>query len=131
MGNAAPHQPTEAELLSTSAGYVQTFPAPGLRRTIRHVTGHNAEGKGIFMTTDCGEHHRIIGNEQALANIVYSTKETPVDLANDADLKYAKENEVRRELPAITFECCILLFLPCLTLDFSPDFTSTMAPLCA
>ena len=82
------------DLLTTSAGYVQTFPAPGLRRTVRHITGHNAEGKGVFLSTDCGEHHRIIGNEQAIANIIYSTKETPVELNGDVDIKFAKENEV-------------------------------------
>ncbi|EED21263.1 conserved hypothetical protein [Talaromyces stipitatus ATCC 10500] len=86
-------QPTEAELLATSAGYVKTFPAPGLRRNVRIITGHNAEGKGIFVSTDDGDHHRVIGNDQALANIIYSTKETPVELNGDADLKYATENE--------------------------------------
>ncbi|KUL86303.1 hypothetical protein ZTR_08594 [Talaromyces verruculosus] len=86
-------QPTEAELLATSAGYVQSYPAPGLRRNVRFITGHNAEGKGVFVSTDCGDHHRVIGNEQALANIIYSTKETPVELNGDVDLKYAKENE--------------------------------------
>ncbi|KAI1377700.1 hypothetical protein F4677DRAFT_45320 [Hypoxylon crocopeplum] len=77
-----------------SAGYISTgWPAPGLRRTVRHITGHNAEGKGIFLSTDCGDHHRIMGNQQALANIIYSTKETPVEINGDADVKYAKENE--------------------------------------
>ena len=90
-------QPTEAELLQTSAGYVQAFPAPGLRRNIRIITGHNAEGKGVFLSTDCGDHHRIIGNEQAIANIIYSTNETPVEMSGDVDLKYAKENEVWNE----------------------------------
>lgn len=91
--DSAAQQPP-SDLLLTSAGYVQTFPAPGLRRTVRHITGHNAEGKGIFLGTDCGDHHRIIGNEQAIANIIYSTKETPVELNGDVDLKYAKETEV-------------------------------------
>lgn len=101
-------QPTEAELLSTSAGYVQSFPAPGLRRNVRIVTGHNAEGKGIFVSTDCGDHHRVIGNEQALANIIYSTKETPVEMNGDADLKYAKENEVRCKLIPEQTPFCLL-----------------------
>ena len=88
-------KPKPEELLTTSAGYVQNFPAPGLRKTVRHITGHNAEGKGVFIQTDTGDHHRIIGNDQAIANIIYSTKETPVELNDDADLKYARENEVR------------------------------------
>ncbi|KAF2685183.1 NAD(P)-binding protein [Lentithecium fluviatile CBS 122367] len=64
-----------------------------LRRTVRHITGLNDEGKAIFLSTDCGDHHRIIGNEQAIANILYSTNETPAELNGNVDLKYAKENE--------------------------------------
>ncbi|KAJ3574151.1 hypothetical protein NPX13_g4467 [Xylaria arbuscula] len=86
-------QHAASELLLTSAGYVSTFPAPGLRRTVRHITGHNAEGKGVFLSTDDGDHHRIIGDKQAIGNIIYSTNQTPADLNDDADLKYAKENE--------------------------------------
>lgn len=88
------NNPELAKMLATSAGYVNTFPAPGLRRTVRHITGHNAEGKGVFIKTDCGDHHRVIGNDQALANIIYSTKETPVEMNGDVDLKFALENEV-------------------------------------
>ena len=89
--------PEDNPYLHVSAGYVSTgWPAPGLRRNVRHITGHNAEGKAIFLGTDCGDHHRIIGNQQAIANILYSTKETPVDFQDDQDVKYAKENEVRR-----------------------------------
>lgn len=86
--------PELAKMLATSAGYVNTFPAPGLRRTVRHITGHNEEGKGVFIKTDCGDHHRVIGNDQALANIMYSTKDTPVEMNGDVDLKFALENEV-------------------------------------
>ncbi|CAH0003354.1 unnamed protein product [Clonostachys byssicola] len=90
----------ESPLLLVSAGYINTeWPAPGLRRNVRHITGHNEDGKAVFLATDCGDHHTMIGNQQALANIIYSTKETPVDLGGDADLKYAKENIVRRILP--------------------------------
>ena len=77
-------------------GYIaQGFPAPGLRRTVRHITGHDAEGKEIFLSTDCGDHHLIMGEQQALSNIVYSTQETPVDINDDVDVKHAKENVVR------------------------------------
>jgi hypothetical protein len=103
----------ESELLLTSAGYVSTFPAPGLRRTVRHITGHNAEGKGVFIQTDCGDHHRVIGNEQALANIIYSTKETPVEMNGDVDLKYAKENEVRPPILPSDLRVLTTCSLPC------------------
>ncbi|KAK1243336.1 hypothetical protein MKX07_003964 [Trichoderma sp. CBMAI-0711] len=107
----------ESELLRTSAGYVSTFPAPGLRRTVRHITGHNAEGKGVFIQTDCGDHHRVIGNEQALANIIYSTKETPVEMNGDVDLKYARENE-----PPLHIHNGSV----CRMIDFAPDVISPM-----
>ncbi|KAL6855656.1 NAD(P)-binding protein [Trichoderma novae-zelandiae] len=109
--------PRSSYLLLTSAGYVSTFPAPGLRRTVRHITGHNAEGKGIFIQTDCGEHHRIIGNEQALANIIYSTKETPVEMNGDVDLKYATENEP----PLHVHNGSV-----CRMIDFAPNVISPM-----
>lgn len=104
-------QSSSSDLLKTSAGYVQQFPAPGLRRTVRHITGHNAEGKGVFLGTDCGDHHRIIGNEQAIANILYSTKETPVVFEGDLDIKYAKENEVRLHHRSFVIDCGNLTYL--------------------
>ncbi|KAI1356625.1 hypothetical protein F5Y01DRAFT_301466 [Xylaria sp. FL0043] len=99
------------------AGYVSSFPAPGLRRTVRHVTGHNAEGKGIFLSTDDGDHHRIIGDKQAIGNILYSTNETPADLNGDVDLKYAKENE-----PGLHVHNGSV----CRMIDFGPNVLSPM-----
>lgn len=127
----------ESKLLLTSAGYVSTFPAPGLRRTVRHITGHNAEGKGVFIQTDCGDHHRIIGNEQALANIIYSTMETPVEMNGDVDLKYAEENEVSIDMPLLYEWLAALtdVLQPplhvhngsvCRMIDFAPDVISPM-----
>jgi hypothetical protein len=77
-------------------GYItQGFPAPGLRRTVRHITGHDSDGKAVFLSTDCGDHHLIMGEEQAISNILYSTHETPVEINGDVDIKYAKEHQVR------------------------------------
>ena len=77
------------------AGYVfNGFPAPGLRKTVRHITGHNEKGQFVFLSTDCGAHHRVMGEQQAVASILYSTKETPVELNGDVDVKYAAETEV-------------------------------------
>lgn len=71
------------------------YPAPGLRKTQRLITGHGADGKGHFLVTDAGDHHRVMGEKQAVAVISYSTKETPVELNGDKDVEYARENEVR------------------------------------
>ncbi|KAI1170033.1 hypothetical protein F4777DRAFT_592255 [Nemania sp. FL0916] len=64
-----------------------------LRRTVRHITGHDSKGQSVFLSTDCGDHHRIMGNNQAIANIIYSTKETPIKVNGDVDINYAKEHE--------------------------------------
>lgn len=83
-------------IYQVSAGYTKAgFPAPGLPRTQRYITGHNAEGKGVFLSTDSGGHFRPMGADQAIATILYSTHQTPVNLNDDADVKYAKDNEVR------------------------------------
>ncbi|RYP19808.1 hypothetical protein DL765_003154 [Monosporascus sp. GIB2] len=85
-------------------GYISTgFPAPGLRRTVRHITGHDAEGKAVFLSTDCGDHHLIMGEQQALANILYSTSETPVDLNGDVDIERAKTHEYGTVVRMIDF----------------------------
>ncbi|PVH97446.1 hypothetical protein DM02DRAFT_658302 [Periconia macrospinosa] len=91
--NTAAH--LASPLFQVNAGYCNVFPAPGLRRTVRHITGVNEEGQSIFLSTDCGDHHRVMGNEQAVANILYSTKETPANLNNNEDTKYGKDNESR------------------------------------
>ncbi|KAI9789485.1 MAG: hypothetical protein M1816_006027 [Peltula sp. TS41687] len=87
------HEDTKTEA-PVAAGYVTDgFPGPGLRKTQRLITAHNAEGKGYFETTDAGDHHRVMGEQQAVANILYSTRDNPVELNGEVDIKFAKENE--------------------------------------
>ncbi|KAG9231666.1 hypothetical protein BJ875DRAFT_468854 [Amylocarpus encephaloides] len=94
-------------------GYIaQGFPAPGLRRTVRHITSHDKDGKEVFLSTDCGDHHLIMGEQQALSNIVYSTHETPVDINNDVDVKHAKEN-----VPPLHYEHGTVVRM----IDFAPN----------
>ncbi|POS68896.1 cupin domain-containing protein [Diaporthe helianthi] len=86
--------PEKGKKPGPGVGYItHGFPAAGLRRTVRHITGHNAEGQGIFLSTDCGDHHRLMGENEAVANILYSTRESPVDMAGDIDVVKAKEAE--------------------------------------
>ncbi|KAI1465639.1 uncharacterized protein F4812DRAFT_466086 [Daldinia caldariorum] len=99
-------------------GYIsQGFPAPGLRRNVRHITGHDANGKAVFKSTDCGDHHLIMGEQQGLSNIMYSTHETPVDINDDVDIKYAKEN-----LPPLHYQHGTVLRM----IDFAPNELSPM-----
>ena len=90
------------EMHNPAEGYVRTpHPVQGLPRVVRHVTGHNAEGKSVFLSTDVGDHHRELVNKSAIANIIYSTQGHPVDLNDAADVKFAHENEVcSRQLSA-------------------------------
>lgn len=75
-------------------GPITQFPADGLRASKRLITSHNSEGKGVFITEDHGDHHKIMVRGKGVANIIYSTKGNPVDMTDDADVKFAKENEV-------------------------------------
>lgn len=74
--------------------YVDSFPAAGLRQVFRHITGNADDGKSIFLHSDHGNHHRVIGEKQAVANIMYSTQETPVELNGDVDVQKALSQEV-------------------------------------
>lgn len=87
-------KPISGEPIIPAKDYVQSFPAPGLRQIFRHITGHNGEGKSVFLKSDQGEHHRVMGEQQAVANIIYSTQETPVELNGDVDIEKAKAREV-------------------------------------
>jgi len=75
-------------------GALTQFPAERLRPIRRFITGHNKEGKGVFIVDDVGDHHRILVDGEAVANIIYSTQESPVDMNNDKDVKFARDNEV-------------------------------------
>ncbi|KAI1083640.1 hypothetical protein F5B20DRAFT_414497 [Whalleya microplaca] len=77
----------------STKGPITKFPAEGLRTSRRFITSHNADGKGVFVVDDEGEHHRIMVQGAGVANIIYSTAENPVDMNNDKDLFYARDNE--------------------------------------
>ena len=71
------------------------FPAPGLRETQRLITGNSDEdGKGHFLATDHGDHHRVMGEKQAVAVIPYSTQGAKVNLNENKDIEFAMTHEV-------------------------------------
>lgn len=87
-------------MATAAIGFItEGFPAPGLRKTQRLITGYGEDGKGHFLATDTGDHHRIMGEGQAVAVIPYSTKGNPVDLNGNVDVSFARENEVRQVAP--------------------------------
>lgn len=89
MAKNVPTTPTP-----TPEYYVRSFPAPGPRQIVRHITGHAADGKSRFLESDSGEHCRFMVENRADANIIYFTQETPVDLNNNLDIPKADEKEV-------------------------------------
>ncbi|RYP12515.1 hypothetical protein DL765_007277 [Monosporascus sp. GIB2] len=85
--------------MSAPQGPITKFPADGLRHARRFITSHNEEGKGVFIVDDDGDHHRIMVQGQAVANIIYSTKGEKVDMNGDKDLIYARDNEPAIHVP--------------------------------
>ncbi|PQE23134.1 cupin domain-containing protein [Rutstroemia sp. NJR-2017a WRK4] len=98
-------------------GPISEFPAGDLRNSIRLITTHNEEGKGVFLPTDHGDHHKIMVNGHAVANIIYTTSGNPVSLQNDADISYARENE-----PGLHIQKGTVVRL----IDFAPGVDSPM-----
>lgn len=80
--------------MSATKGPITKFPAEDLRPARRYISTHNKDGKGVFIADDDGDHHRLMVQGQAVANIIYSTKGNPIDMNNEADIAYAKNNEV-------------------------------------
>ncbi|CAK4032115.1 Hypothetical predicted protein [Lecanosticta acicola] len=82
-------------VVPTTDGPITKFPANDLRPARRFISSHNAEGKGVFVGDDDGAWHRVMCRGRAVANIIYSTDENPVDMNKDKDLAYAANNEAR------------------------------------
>lgn len=91
---------TALDLHNLGEGDIRTAHAVQvLPRVLRHITGRNAEGKSVFLSTDDDNddhHHRELVNKSASATIIYSTVQHPVEL------EYAHENEVRTSQPLCT-----------------------------
>jgi hypothetical protein len=83
----------------TTDGPITKFPAHDLRPARRFISTHNKEGKGVFVNDDDGAWHRVMCRGRAVANIIYSTQDNPVDMNNEKDLKYAAENEPAIHVP--------------------------------
>ncbi|KUI61928.1 hypothetical protein VP1G_09082 [Cytospora mali] len=69
------------------------FPADDLRPTRRFVTTHNSKGEGVFLKDDEGDHHKVLCNGLAVANIIYSTQGSQVDLNDEKDVAFAAAHE--------------------------------------
>ncbi|KFA67227.1 hypothetical protein S40285_06290 [Stachybotrys chlorohalonatus IBT 40285] len=96
----------------TAESIESLHPVQGLPRVVRHITGHNSEGKSVFLVTDSGDHYGGIVNKLAVVNNLYSTHQHPVDLNAGADIKYARKNE-----PGVSVKNGTV----CRMIDFAPN----------
>ncbi|OJJ04861.1 hypothetical protein ASPVEDRAFT_74329 [Aspergillus versicolor CBS 583.65] len=78
------------------------FPGEGLPDIRRFITTHNAQGEGIFLPTDNGDHQALMANGRGVQNIIYSTHGDAVDLNDEADLAFARDNAPGLHVPGGT-----------------------------
>ena len=81
-------------MAETDQGPASPAPANDLQPTRRLITTHNSSGQGVFAADDGGDHQRVIMGGKSSARIIYSTSSTPVDMNDEADLAFARNNEV-------------------------------------
>lgn len=84
------------------------FPGTGLPDIKRYITTHNAQGEGVFLPSDNGSHQSLMGGNGAGAggavqNIMYTTQGSAIDMNEEADLKWARDNAVRPNHTFLTF----------------------------
>ena len=60
----------------------------------RLITSHNRLGQGIFVSDDSGDHQRMIMGGKSAASVMYSTSSLPIDMNDEVDLAFARNNEV-------------------------------------
>ncbi|CAH0046850.1 unnamed protein product [Clonostachys solani] len=109
---------TVLEPTKASIGYANhDFPIAGLRRVQRNITTFDKEGKSVFLSADGGDHQHVMGDKQAIQMIMYSTRETPVNLNGDVDVEKAAEKR-----PPVFYPNGTVLRM----IDFAPDVEGPM-----
>ncbi|KAI1456526.1 hypothetical protein F4805DRAFT_468045 [Annulohypoxylon moriforme] len=93
------------------------FPAPGLRDPFRYITGHNDKGESIILQSDHGDHRDVMLGGAAAQSIMYSSPENPIELTDNVDLKYAKDNKPPVHVP----NGCVVRMI-----DFAPGTGSDL-----
>lgn len=73
------------------AGPFTKFPGEGLPDIKRYITTHDENGEGVFLPSDNGDHHAMMGNGRGVQSVIYTTKEAQIELNDEADIKFAKE----------------------------------------
>ncbi|KAL2139962.1 hypothetical protein VTI28DRAFT_4439 [Corynascus sepedonium] len=69
------------------------FPGKGLPDIKQYITTHNAQGEGVFLPSDNGDHQALMANGRGVQNILYTTQGAAVDLNGEVDIAIARENK--------------------------------------
>ncbi|KAH6638614.1 cupin domain-containing protein [Truncatella angustata] len=101
----------------TTSGPLTEFPAPGLRTPFRYITGHNEKGDVDFLQTDHGDHLAVMLGGAAAQSIMYSAPSNPIQLTDNADLKFAAKNRPAVHVPK---GVCVRM------IDFAPGTESNL-----
>ncbi|KAI1771732.1 cupin domain-containing protein [Hypoxylon cercidicola] len=101
----------------TTSGPCTEFPAPGLRNPFRYITGHNEKGEADFLQTDHGDHRDVMLGGAAAQTIMYSAKGNPVQITDNVDLEFAKNNRPAVHVPN---GVCVRM------IDFAPGTESNL-----
>lgn len=89
-------------------GPFSEFPGKGLPDVKRYITTHNAEGEGVFLPSDNGDHQALMANGRGAQNILYTTQGSAVELNGEVDIALARDNKVSfsRPGPLAQVPCC-------------------------
>lgn len=82
-----------ADIYATEGPFTQ-FPGADLPDIKRFITTHNAQGEGVFLPVDNGDHQALMANGRGCQNILYTTQGEAVDLNGEVDIALAKNNAV-------------------------------------
>ncbi|CRL21970.1 Cupin, RmlC-type [Penicillium camemberti] len=105
-----------ADIYATEGPFTQ-FPGAGLPDIKRFITTHNAQGEGVFLPVDNGDHQALMANGRGCQNILYTTQGEAVDLNGEVDIALAKNNAPGLHVPGGTLVRMI---------DFAPGVESPM-----
>ncbi|KAJ8108562.1 hypothetical protein OPT61_g8087 [Boeremia exigua] len=97
-------------------GHGQTaHTAQGLPNAVCHITGHNREGKSVFLSADTNAHHPEPVYKSTIANFIDQKEQYPVELNDETNTNYAYKNKFCPTLESGSV---------CRIIDLAPDEVS-------
>lgn len=72
----------------------------GLRNITRYTTTVDSNGKGVFSKADQGDFEATMGDGRVARFDLFQAGQVPLNMNNDADIKWSAENQVRNLSPS-------------------------------